>query len=100
LPFPNIYLDVREMAIIGGSASEALVAQAATGDQAAFARLVAEHHASMARVAYTITGDRDSAADAVQAAWSIAWRRLRTLRDHGTVRAWLVAIAAKVASFR
>lgn len=77
--------------------SATTVAAAAAGDQAAFARLVAEHHPSMARVAYAITGDRESAADAVQAAWSIAWRRLPSLRDAGTVRAWLVAIAANEA---
>lgn len=75
----------------------ATVAEAAAGDQAAFARLVAEHHASMARVAYAITGDREAAADAVQAAWSIAWRRLKSLHDAATVRAWLVAIAANEA---
>ena len=70
---------------------------AATGDQAAFARLVATHHAAMTRVAYAITGDRDAAADAVQVAWTTAWSRLGALRDHGTVRAWLIAIAANEA---
>jgi RNA polymerase sigma-70 factor (ECF subfamily) len=82
------------MAIQDGIASEGLVAQAAAGDQTAFARLVAEHHASMARVAYAITGDRDAAADAVQVAWGVAWRRLGALRDPAAIRPWLVAIAA------
>lgn len=85
------------MAIPDGTATDALVAQAATGDHAAFERLVAEHHPSMARVAYAITGDRDTAADAVQTAWSIAWRRLGSLRDSRTIHAWLVAIAANEA---
>ena len=79
------------------TAAQSIVARAAAGDQAAFARLVAEHHGSMARVAYAITGDRESAADAVQTAWSTAWRRLGTLRDAATVRSWLVAIAANEA---
>lgn len=70
---------------------------AAAGDEAAFARLVAEHHGSMTRVAFVVCGDPELTADAVQAAWSIAWRRLRTLRDPGQVRAWLVAIAANEA---
>jgi RNA polymerase sigma factor (sigma-70 family) len=74
-----------------------VVAQAASGDHAAFARLVAEHQPTMARVAYAITGDRESAADATQAAWAIAWQRLGRLRDAGTLRAWLVAIAANEA---
>ena len=77
--------------------ADGLVARAATGDEVAFARLIAEHHAPMARVAYAITGDRDAAADAAQAAWSVAWRRLGSLREPSTIRAWLVAIAANEA---
>ncbi|MEO5704322.1 MAG: sigma-70 family RNA polymerase sigma factor, partial [Candidatus Limnocylindrales bacterium] len=76
---------------------DTIVARAASGDESAFARLVAEHHASMARVAFAITGDAESAADVVQIAWSTAWRRLGSLRDHRTVHAWLVAIAANEA---
>jgi RNA polymerase sigma factor (sigma-70 family) len=88
---------VTDLAISDASRDNATVRLAAAGDQAAFASLVSEHHASMARVAYAITGNADSAADAVQAAWAIAWRRLGSLRDLGTVRAWLVAIAANEA---
>jgi RNA polymerase sigma factor (sigma-70 family) len=74
-----------------------VVRSAATGDEVAFARLVEAHHASMARVAYVIVGDIESANDAVQSAWAIAWRRLGALRDPLSVRAWLVAIAANEA---
>jgi RNA polymerase sigma factor (sigma-70 family) len=76
---------------------ETTVRSAAMGDEAAFARLVAEHHASMARVAFVICGDSDTTRDAVQSAWAIAWRRMRSLRDTSQVRAWLVAIAANEA---
>ena len=48
----------------------------------------------MARVAFVICGDADVTRDAVQAAWAIAWRRLRDVKDPSRVRAWLVAIAA------
>jgi RNA polymerase sigma-70 factor (ECF subfamily) len=78
-------------------AVERTVALAATGDEAAFARLVAEHHAAMARVAYVIVGDADHARDAVQGAWALAWRRIGSLRDPAQVRPWLVAIAANEA---
>jgi len=88
---------VRQMALPEATANLALVAEAAAGNQAAFARLVNEHHPTMARVAYAITGDRESAADAVQVAWSTAWRRLGSLRDRSTIRSWLVAIAANEA---
>src|SRR4051812_31260508 len=76
---------------------EGVVGLAAAGDETAFARLVAEFHPIMTRVAYAIAGDPDVAADAVQAAWTIAWRRLNGLRDHSQVRSWLVAIAANEA---
>lgn len=79
------------------TAIEHSIRLAANGDEAAFSQLVAEHHASMAKVAYVITGDVEAARDAVQTAWTIAWRRLRTLRDPSQVRAWLVAIAANEA---
>jgi RNA polymerase sigma-70 factor (ECF subfamily) len=70
------------------------VRRAAQGDEAAFARLVTEHHATMTRVAYAVAGDAEVAADAVQSAWSIAWRRLSSLREPDQVRSWLIAIAA------
>ncbi len=88
---------VTDLTIPDTSPGTATVRLAAAGDERAFAHLVTEYHPSMARVAYAITGNADTAADAVQAAWVIAWRRLGGLRDHGSVRAWLVAIAANEA---
>ncbi len=70
---------------------------AAQGDEAAFTRLVSEHREAMARVAFVICGDPEATRDAVQTAWSIAWRRLNTLRDPELVRPWLIAIAANEA---
>jgi RNA polymerase sigma factor (sigma-70 family) len=73
------------------------VARAAAGDRVAFARIVEANHGDMARVAYVVCGDRDMAEDAVQAAWSIAWRKLGTLRDPERLRPWLVSVAANEA---
>jgi RNA polymerase sigma-70 factor (ECF subfamily) len=70
---------------------------AAAGDEAAFARIVATHYAEMARIAYGVLGDAGLAEDAVQAAWSIAWRKLHTLRDSDRLRPWLVAVVANEA---
>jgi RNA polymerase sigma-70 factor (ECF subfamily) len=69
------------------TAADATVRLAATGDEAAFARLVAEHHASMARVAFVICGDPELTRDAVQSAWAIAWRRLPDVKDPTRIRA-------------
>lgn len=76
---------------------EATVRGAAAGDEAAFARLIADHNAQMARVAYVIVGEREMALDAVQSAWAIAWRRIGGLRNPARVGQWLVAIAANEA---
>jgi RNA polymerase sigma-70 factor (ECF subfamily) len=73
------------------------VAQAAAGDEAAFARIVRAHHADMMRVCFVICGDLDVADEAVGAAWPIAWRKLGTLRDPDRLRPWLVSVAANEA---
>lgn len=85
------------MAVAHSPAIDEVVRDAARGDEAAFARLVAENNAAMARVAFVIVGDREGTLDAVQSAWTIAWRRLGSLRDPSQVRSWLVAIAANEA---
>ena len=75
-----------------------VVEQAAAGDTIAFARIVAAYHSDMIRVAYVVSGGRqDVAEDAVQAAWSIAWRKMASLRDPTRIRSWLVSVAANEA---
>ena len=75
-----------------------IVQLAAAGDTVAFARIVAAYHADMIRVAYVVSGgDQDIADDAVQAAWSIAWRKLGSLRDPDRLKPWLVSVAANEA---
>lgn len=86
-----------DIAVQDASVGRSTVRLAAQGDEAAFARLVVEHRAAMARVAFVICGDPEATRDAVQSAWTIAWRRLHTLRDQDQIHAWLVAIAANEA---
>src|SRR5262245_53749367 len=81
---------------IGTDAFETVNA-AASGDQAAFARIVTAHHGDMSRVAYLVSGDLEIAAEAVQSAWAIAWRKLDALQDADRLRPWLVSIAANEA---
>jgi RNA polymerase sigma-70 factor (ECF subfamily) len=73
------------------------VALAVAGDEAAFARIINAHHDDMTRVCFVICGDLDVADEAVQAAWTIIWRRLGSLRDPDRLRPWLVSVAANEA---
>ena len=75
----------------------ATVADAAAGNADALARIVGAHHDDMARICFVICGDADMAQDAVQAAWPIAWRKLRSLRDPDRLRPWLMSIAVNEA---
>lgn len=74
-----------------------IVERAASGDEVAFARLIDEHHGPMVRAAYVVVGDVELAREAAQNAWTIAWKRLPTLRQPERVRSWLVAISANEA---
>jgi RNA polymerase sigma-70 factor (ECF subfamily) len=98
-PFSHLYGVVIPMLVPEPEAPELLtdVAMAAAGDRAAFTRLVEAHADSMARVAVVITGDRDLAADAVQQAWHLAWRRLSQIEDATKIRSWLMTVVANEA---
>ena len=80
------------------AALDSAVTLAAAGDRIAFARLVDAYYADTLRVAFVVAcGDGEVAQDAVQAAWTIAWRKLGSVRDPARVRGWLVAVAANEA---
>jgi RNA polymerase sigma-70 factor (ECF subfamily) len=74
-----------------------LAAEAAAGDEASFRALVEREHDAMLGLCYAITRHPDLAAEAAQATWINAWRRLHTLRDATRIHAWLCAIAANEA---
>ena len=85
-------ITVRDAAV-----TEATVRRAASGDEAALALLIAEHHDPMVEVAYVIIGDAELAREAAQVAWTVARRRMHGLRDLARIRPRLVAIAANEA---
>jgi RNA polymerase sigma-70 factor (ECF subfamily) len=74
-----------------------IVASAAAGDDIAFGRIVAAHHDDMRRVCAFVTRDDALADDAVQIAWSVAWRKLDSLTEPERLRAWLTRIAVNEA---
>lgn len=79
------------------SAAVRLVARVVAGEESAFAHMVAEYSPAMTQVCFVVCGDDSLADDAVAAAWSIVWRRIRSLRDPEQLRPWLIAIAANEA---
>jgi len=80
-----------------GTAIASTVERAVAGDELAFARIVGAYHLDLVRVAYVICGDESLAEEAAQAAWWVAWRKLRSLRDPDRLKGWLVAVAANEA---
>jgi RNA polymerase sigma factor (sigma-70 family) len=70
-----------------------IIESAVAGDDIAFGRIVAAHEAEMHRICVAVCRDQTIAADAVQAAWAIAWRKLDSVREPARLRPWLVSIA-------
>ena len=66
-----------------------LIDRAKQGDTEAFTTLVVRFGDRLYSVAYRILRDTNSAQDAVQQAFLIAWRELPKLRDEGRLEAWL-----------
>ena len=74
-----------------------LLASAAAGDEGAFRRIIVEYHDDMRRVCSYVTRDEVVAEDAAQAAWSVAWRKIGSVRDPARLRPWLISVAVNEA---
>jgi RNA polymerase sigma factor (sigma-70 family) len=85
------------MTEVGAGEATELIASAAAGDDVAFARIVAAHHAELVRICHMVARDRTIAEDAAQATWSIAWRKLGAVRQPDRLRPWLIAVAVNEA---
>src|SRR5450830_1142064 len=62
-----------------------------------FGEMLAEHGSVLLAAARLITLNEAEAQDVVQVTFEIALRRGHTLRDRGSLRAWLLAIEAREA---
>ncbi|MBI2398386.1 MAG: RNA polymerase sigma factor [Xanthomonadales bacterium] len=74
---------------------EYLVAAAVTGDQPAFARLVARWQPKLLRHAWRVIGDADRAKDVVQEAWVDILRGIARLDDAAAFPAWAYRIVTR-----
>jgi RNA polymerase sigma-70 factor, ECF subfamily len=74
-----------------------LVAQAASGDEDAFAQLVLRHQAGIKSYLYRLSACREDAEDLAQEVWISVFTHLRTFDGRSSVRTWLFAIATHLA---
>ena len=74
---------------------EYLVASARAGDRRAFAQLVGRWQRKLVAHAWRLTGDIESARDAVQAAWVEIVRGLDRLQDERAFPAWAYRIVSR-----
>ncbi len=70
----------------------ALVSRCRVGDTEALRTLVEQHSRVLFGTAYLMTRDHSLAEDAVQAALVQMWKKLPSLRQNGSLKAWLVRI--------
>ena len=82
---------------LAGGRDERLVLQARAGEAGAFDLLVATRVDRCYRLAWTILGNDEDAADATQEAFVAAWRQLPRLRDVNAFDGWLNRIVANAA---
>ena len=73
-------------------ATTTLVSRAASGDRAAFERLIGERLDALYRTAWAILRDEAEARDATQEALVACWRELPRLREQDRFDAWLQRI--------
>ena len=76
---------------------QALLRQAAAGDERAFGELVEPYRAQLRSHCYRMLGSLHDADDALQDAMLRAWRGMAGFEGRGSVRSWLYSIATNAA---
>jgi RNA polymerase sigma-70 factor, ECF subfamily len=77
-----------------------VIATVLAGDRRAFAELVRRYNQTLYRTCRAILRDDVEAEDAVQCAWTSAFRALSTFREDSSFRTWATRIAVNEASSR
>jgi RNA polymerase sigma-70 factor (ECF subfamily) len=77
-----------------------LIQRCATGDEVAFAQLVAEHQRMVVQLAMNLLGDRDEALDLSQDVFIRVFRTIGQFRGQSALRTWIYRIAVNQARNR
>src|SRR6478672_4365392 len=83
-----------------GVREAALIHRCASGDEPAFAELVAEHQRMVVQLAINLLGDRDEALDLSQEVFLRVFRTIHRFRGHSSLRTWIYRIAVNQARNR
>jgi len=78
--------------------AELLRAYAAAGDEPAFAELVSRHGAMVYRSCLRVLGDEHDAEESAQAVFVVLARKARSLREAGSLAAWLHGVARNISA--
>jgi RNA polymerase sigma factor (sigma-70 family) len=82
---------------LGDAAQDQLVVRSRRGDAAAFAALIGSFERVALAVAFSVTGDGQSAGDVVQDAFLRAWQRIADLKEPERFAGWLCGIVRNLA---
>ena len=83
-----------------GSGEAALIQRCASGDEMAFAELVADHQRMVVQLAINLLGDRDEALDLSQEVFLRVFRTIARFRGQSTLSTWIYRIAVNQARNR
>jgi RNA polymerase sigma-70 factor (ECF subfamily) len=78
----------------------ALVRRMLAGDEAAFAEVVGQHHASLVRVAMAFVATRDAAAEVAQETWLAVLSGLAAFEGRSSLKSWIFTILTNRAKTR
>lgn len=97
-------LSVKQARAVGwsdiGVREAELIQRCATGDESAFAELVAEHQRMVVQLAMNLLGDRDEALDLSQDVFIRVFRTIGQFRGQSALRTWIYRIAVNQARNR
>lgn len=83
-----------------GVREAALIQRCASGDESAFAEVVAEHQRMVVQLAMNLLGDRDEALDLSQDVFICVFRTIGQFRGQSQLRTWIYRIAVNQARNR